>query len=153
LALIPLVRKIDGINTREIKQEWDKSQIHTREWHYLQSKILRHRVCGSFFLYVAQLSHLYTLWDLDSHFDTQQIYLFFLFIFFSDFFFINEGKNSNHNYFRLFKKIKKCECNLLNCYFLFICLFFSVYRILTNYNCLTKKSIILNRDENEVEHV
>jgi len=41
---------------------------HIRKWHHLQPKTLRHWVCGSFFLYVAQLSHSYSMWDLDSHF-------------------------------------------------------------------------------------
>ena len=40
----------------EITQEWELSQ-HIREWHHLQPKTLRHWVCGSSLLYVAQLSH------------------------------------------------------------------------------------------------
>jgi len=40
---------------------------HIREWHHLQPKTLRRWVCGSSFLYVAQLSHSYPMWDLDSH--------------------------------------------------------------------------------------
>jgi len=39
---------------------------HIREWH--QPKTLRHWVCGS--SYVAQRSHFYPLWDLDSHLNT-----------------------------------------------------------------------------------
>ena len=40
------------------------------EWHHLQPKTLRHYVCGSSFLYVAQLSHSYPMWDLDSYLNT-----------------------------------------------------------------------------------
>jgi len=43
---------------------------HTREWHHLQPKTLRHWICGSSFLYVAQHSHFYSMWDLDSHLNT-----------------------------------------------------------------------------------
>ena len=61
---------IRGGKTGEISQEWELSQTHIREWHHLQPKTLRHWVCGSSFLYVAQLSHSYSMWDLDSHLDT-----------------------------------------------------------------------------------
>jgi len=33
---------------------------HTREWHHLQPKTLRHWFCRSSFLYVVQLSHFYS---------------------------------------------------------------------------------------------
>ena len=52
------------------KQEMRQEPKPTREWHHLQPKTLRHRVCGSSFLYVAQLSHSYSMGDLDSHLDT-----------------------------------------------------------------------------------
>ena len=42
--------------------------IHIRKWHHLQPKTLR--LCGSSFLYIAQLSHSYPMWDLDSHLNT-----------------------------------------------------------------------------------
>jgi len=62
-----------------IKQEWQQGQTtwgndttlsqtrmrtgpnHMKEWHHLQPKILRHWVCGSFFLHIAQLSHSYPI--------------------------------------------------------------------------------------------
>jgi len=70
LTLIPLAGIIEGANIGEIQQEWVKSLTHTREWHHLQPKTLRHWVCESYFLYVAQFSHFYTMWDLYSHLDT-----------------------------------------------------------------------------------
>jgi len=53
---------------RETRMRTEPTYI--REWHHLQPKTLRHWVCGSSFLYVAQLSHFYSMWDLDSHLDT-----------------------------------------------------------------------------------
>ena len=61
---------IRGGKTGKISQEWELSQTHTREWHHLQPKTLRDWVCGFSFLYVAQLSYSYSMWDLDSHLDT-----------------------------------------------------------------------------------
>jgi len=52
-----------GLNIGENKQHWDKSLTHTRKWHHLRSKTLRHWICGSFFLYVPQLSHFYSMWN------------------------------------------------------------------------------------------
>jgi len=43
---------------------------HISEWHHLQPKTLRHWVCGSSFLYDAQLTRLYSMRDLDSYLDT-----------------------------------------------------------------------------------
>ena len=38
------------------------SSKHIREWRHLQPKTLRHWSCESSFLYVAQLSHSYSMW-------------------------------------------------------------------------------------------
>ena len=45
-------------------KEWELSQ-HIRKWHYLQPKILKHWVCEFSFLYVTQISHFYSMWDLN----------------------------------------------------------------------------------------
>ena len=54
-ALIPLGGKIRGGNTEKISNNENWVIPHIREWHHLQPKTLRHWVCGSSFLYVAQL--------------------------------------------------------------------------------------------------
>jgi len=68
LALI-LVRKIWGGNTGETKQEWKQGQTY-KEMIPPSTKTLRHWVCRSSFLHVAQESHFYSMWDLDSHLNT-----------------------------------------------------------------------------------
>ena len=59
-ALIPLVGKNWGGNTKKISNNKNWGTPHIREWHHLQPKTLRHWVCGSSFSYAAQL-HIDTL--------------------------------------------------------------------------------------------
>jgi len=54
-----------------------ESNPHIRDWHHFQPKILKQWVDESSFLYGAQLSHFYSMWDLNSYLDFQQMIIKF----------------------------------------------------------------------------
>jgi len=58
-----MLRKFEGENLGETNKngKWVKPHNHIREQRYFQSKTLKHWVCRSFFLYVAQQSHFYSI--------------------------------------------------------------------------------------------
>jgi len=47
--------------------------LHIRDWHHSSPKTLRWWIYGSSSLYGTQLSHFYSMWNLDSHLDSQHL--------------------------------------------------------------------------------
>jgi len=67
--MLGLLRENHEGDTTPMRHE---PNLHIRDWHHSQPKTLRQWVCESSFLYGAQLSHFYSMWDLELYLDSQK---------------------------------------------------------------------------------